>query len=240
MIRSLLFSLCEYISARATCQSHDGWSSSTEIGTTCPGCFGSFNHGEQIFVQLLSSLRLMQLVLHTPLEIVQIACTKGMNQKGYSTDVKGSFFSCHGCFENASSITRLANKVRYEHDQLKSWWCWDAFCNPPCAVVNPKLNASVDGRSYIVRVALNLSSNLQESFTSPTWQSMSCQYKASNNSSNNSCATTTKTTSVRDSTHNVILECWHGLLRCFKRRLETNYQIVGFVLGNGRSALTFC
>mmetsp|Transcript_48747 Transcript_48747/g.137131 ORF Transcript_48747/g.137131 Transcript_48747/m.137131 type:complete len:303 (+) Transcript_48747:172-1080(+) len=161
-----------------------------------------------------------------------------MNQHGCSSNIVSGFFTGNSIFQDTSSIRGLSNKVRNEHDHLQARWTGDTLRHPPRTVVNTKLNASINDRCYVVRVALNTRCQLQQRLGSPTRQSMSSQHETRNNSSHNGRRGTTQSTGIGNSGNDVILQCGQRFTRGFKGSLAAHHHVVGKILGHFLGTLT--
>jgi hypothetical protein len=105
IVRSLLLSLRENISTGTTRQCHDGRSGTAEVCATRTSLLGRFDHGIQVLVQLVPTLRLMQLVLDAIFQIVQVSRKEGVDQECDTADIEGSFLASDRFWQSGMNMT---------------------------------------------------------------------------------------------------------------------------------------
>mmetsp|Transcript_20347 Transcript_20347/g.47694 ORF Transcript_20347/g.47694 Transcript_20347/m.47694 type:complete len:347 (-) Transcript_20347:1617-2657(-) len=236
-VGSLLFPLRKNVPGGPARQRHDGRSGPRQVGAAGPGLFGGLDHGVEVFVELASPLWLVELVLDSPPEVVEVVGLKGVDQEGGPANVEGGFLPGDCVVQDPPGVRGLSDKVGDEDDALEARRIGDALRQPAAAVVDPELDAPVDDGRHVVGVPLDAGRDLQQGLRSPAGQSVAGQDEARNDARHDGGAGRAQSPRVGNAGDDVVLEGGQGLVGGVKGGLAADHQIVGIVLGHGLGSL---
>mmetsp|Transcript_5818 Transcript_5818/g.11532 ORF Transcript_5818/g.11532 Transcript_5818/m.11532 type:complete len:271 (-) Transcript_5818:384-1196(-) len=158
--------LREHVTCRGACKREDGWSGTAQVRAVRASVHGRLDHWRHVG-KLGRALWLVKGVLRGVLEVGEVTGIQGIDKEGCPGDVVDRLLVRQRLGEHSTGHLSFANGLGNEDDGLKTMWGRDPRRQPAFASVHSKLDATVNCRSHIVRVALDPAGELEERLVPP-------------------------------------------------------------------------